>query len=268
MVLPPPCHGGRPDRDHTESLEIFAHACHGEGNTEAEAIPMHGYMIVIVHLTAALVAGGVIGLERTYNGRPAGFRTHTLVCMASSLLMLVTVYQLELLPTMPLQIIRIDPTRMAQGIMTGIGFLGAGVIVKERMSVRGLTTAASIWITAAIGILIGIGFYFAAAMGFIFTLGTLSAFRFIESTVPSLYYGRLLLRMQGKRTIDEDELLALIRDQGCAASRPSYHMQDRGESFEYQLTVRTRDRANFRRLADALAADDRAVEFNLMRFSD
>jgi putative Mg2+ transporter-C (MgtC) family protein len=229
---------------------------------------MHGYLIVIVHLTAALLAGGVIGLERTYNGRPAGFRTHTLVCMASSLLMLVTVYQLELLPTMPLQIIRIDPTRMAQGIMTGIGFLGAGVIVKERMSVRGLTTAASIWMTAAIGILIGIGFYFAAAMAFVLTLGALSVFRLIESKVPSLYYGRLIVRMRGKRKIEEGELLALIRDQGCSASRPSYHLQDSGESFEYTLTVRTRDRANFGRLADTLAADERAVEFNLVRISD
>src|SRR5437667_581423 len=71
--------------------------------------------------------------------------------------MLVTVYQNEWMTVMPLDAIRTDPTRMAQGIMTGIGFLGAGVIFKEGLTVRGLTTAASIWITAAIGILIGIG---------------------------------------------------------------------------------------------------------------
>jgi uncharacterized membrane protein YhiD involved in acid resistance len=64
----------------------------------------------------------------------------------------------------------IDPTRMAQGIMTGIGFLGAGVIVKEGLTVRGLTTAASIWVTAAIGILTGIGFYYAAGLGVVLTL--------------------------------------------------------------------------------------------------
>lgn len=229
---------------------------------------MYGYSIVILHLLAALAAGGIIGLERTYNGRPAGFRTHTLVCMASSLLMLVTVYQLELLPALPIQVVRIDPTRMAQGIMTGIGFLGAGVIVKERMSVRGLTTAASIWITATIGILIGIGFYFAAIMGVLLTLGTLSAFRFIESTFPSLHYGRLQLRMPGKSIITETQLLELIRNQGFASSRPSYHLQNSGETFEYHLTLRTRDRDNYRRLAEVLAENDQVLEFNIVRMGD
>lgn len=110
----------------------------------------------IVHLLGAVLAGGIIGAERSYHGRPAGFRTHSLVCMASSLLMLLTVYQIELLPNLPLESIRIDPTRMAQGIMTGIGFLGAGVIMREKLTIRGLTTAASIWMTASIGILIGV----------------------------------------------------------------------------------------------------------------
>jgi hypothetical protein len=99
---------------------------------------------ILVHMLSAVIAGGCIGLERSFHGRPAGFRTHTLVCLASSLLMLVTLYQWQWLPGVPLETIRTDPTRMAQGIMTGIGFLGAGVIFKEGLSVRGLTTAASI----------------------------------------------------------------------------------------------------------------------------
>src|SRR5439155_8403020 len=102
------------------------------------------------HLIVALAAGGLIGLERSYHGRPAGFRTHTLVCLASSALMLITVYQQQWFPGTVTQRVNLDPTRMAQGIMTGIGFLGAGVIFKEELTVRGLTTAASIWITAAI----------------------------------------------------------------------------------------------------------------------
>ena len=118
-----------------------------------------------IHLLCALGAGALIGLERSFHGRPAGFRTHTLVCVTSSLLMLVTLYQSEWLPGVPLEAVKMDPTRMAQGIMTGIGFLGAGVIYKEGASVRGLTTAASIWLTAAIGILFGIGFYFPAVLG-------------------------------------------------------------------------------------------------------
>jgi putative Mg2+ transporter-C (MgtC) family protein len=118
----------------------------------------HELMVMALRIVGALLIGGVIGLERSFDGRPAGFRTHSLVCIASALLMLVTVYQNEWMTQVALDAIRTDPTRMAQGIMTGIGFLGAGVIFKEGLTVRGLTTAASIWVTASIGILIGIGF--------------------------------------------------------------------------------------------------------------
>src|SRR5271157_3355909 len=138
-----------------------------------------------VHLMVAMIAGGLIGLERRYNGHAAGFRTLTLVCMASSLLMLLTIYQKEWFSQAMIETVRIDPTRMAQGIMTGIGFLGAGVIMKEGLSVRGLTTAASIWITAAIGILAGIGFYHAVALVTLLTLGTLSVYRVLEGRIPT-----------------------------------------------------------------------------------
>ena len=88
-------------------------------------------LVILVRVLAAVAVGAVIGFERSFHGRPAGFRTHALVCVASSLLMLVTVYQNQWMAIVPLDAIRTDPTRMAQGIMTGIGFLGAGVILKE-----------------------------------------------------------------------------------------------------------------------------------------
>src|SRR6476660_3780495 len=138
-----------------------------------------------LRIVGALLIGGMIGLERTFHGRPAGFRTHSLVSVASALLMLVTVYQSDWMTATPLDAIRTDPTRMAQGIMTGIGFLGAGVIFKEGLTVRGLTTAASIWVTAAIGILVGIGFWFAAIVGAVAVLTVLALFRYIETRLPS-----------------------------------------------------------------------------------
>jgi putative Mg2+ transporter-C (MgtC) family protein len=118
----------------------------------------HDDLVIIGRVMGALVIGALIGFERTFHGRPAGFRTHSLVCIASAILMIVTVYQNQWMTLLEHDAIRTDPTRMAQGIMTGIGFLGAGVIFKEGLTVRGLTTAASIWVTAAIGILVGIGF--------------------------------------------------------------------------------------------------------------
>lgn len=91
---------------------------------------------ILDRLLVAMVAGGLIGFERVYYGRPTCVRTHTLVCMASSLLMLVTIYQRDWFSGAMIETVRVDPTRMAQGIMTGIGFLGAGVIMKEGISNR------------------------------------------------------------------------------------------------------------------------------------
>jgi putative Mg2+ transporter-C (MgtC) family protein len=96
--------------------------------------------------------------------------------------------------------IRTDPTRMAQGIMTGIGFLGAGVIFKEGLTVRGLTTAASIWVTAAIGILVGIGFWFAAVAGALAALIVLALFRYIEAQLILKLHAYCLGSLQGLRT--------------------------------------------------------------------
>jgi putative Mg2+ transporter-C (MgtC) family protein len=91
----------------------------------------HDDLVIIGRVAGALAFGAMIGFERTFHGRPAGFRTHSLVCIASAILMIVTVYQNQWMTLLEHDAIRTDPTRMAQGIMTGIGFLGAGVIFSE-----------------------------------------------------------------------------------------------------------------------------------------
>ena len=226
------------------------------------------YLTILMHLGLSVLAGGLIGLERTYHGRPAGFRTHTLVCTASTLLMLLTVYQWELLKGAPLETVRVDPTRMAQGIMTGIGFLGAGVIMKEGLTVRGLTTAASIWITAAIGVLIGIGFYFPAVVATLVTLGTLSLFRWIEAIMPTLYYARLNVRFKRQETPAESELRDLISQQDFSVANLSYRLQEEGKFFEYQMTVRTQRKDNYRKLAETLTATEKVLEFEITPTGD
>jgi len=226
------------------------------------------YTVIPLNLAPALLAGALIGLERSYQGRPAGFRTHALACTASSLLMLLTVYQWELLAGAPMETVRVDPTRMAQGIMTGIGFLGAGVIVKEGLTVRGLTTAASIWMTASIGILIGIGFYFPAVIATLLTLGTLSLFRWIESIMPVQYYSRLEVRVRRHEPLAEDELRTLIKKHDFSVADLSYAQRDEGKVLEYTMTIRTSQRINVRRLIDKLAADARVVEYRLTPAGD
>lgn len=221
------------------------------------------YAYMTVHLLAALVAGGIIGLERSYHGREAGFRTHTLVCLSSSLLMLVTLYQSKWLPQLPPDMMRGDPTRMAQGIMTGIGFLGAGVIYKEDFSVRGLTTAASIWITSAIGILIGIGFYFPAALATILVLGTLSYFRHIEMRVPTQSYSHHYICFDRNHTMPEDELRALLAQHGFSVASIGYHVKNDGRLFEYRMLIRTSDAQNAARLAQTLRTLAPVREFRI-----
>ncbi len=223
---------------------------------------------MVFRIIAALAAGGLIGLERSHRGRPAGFRTHALVCLASSLLMLVTVYESHWFPRDSAARVMVDPTRMAQGIMTGIGFVGAGAIIKEGFTVRGLTTAASIWITAAIGILTGIGFYFAALIGTVLVLGTLSAFRWIEARLPSETYALFMVRFSRDAVIPESGLRALVESTGFSLHNLSYRLHGDVGQFEYRMVLRTLDAANARALSDKLRLDPSVLEFRIAPTGD
>jgi putative Mg2+ transporter-C (MgtC) family protein len=224
--------------------------------------------VILVRVLAAVAVGALIGFERTFHGRPAGFRTHALVCAASSLLMLVTVYQNEWMTVVPKDAIRTDPTRMAQGIMTGIGFHGAGVIFKEGLTVRGLTTAASIWVTAAIGILLGIGFHFAAAVGTVATLAVLSAFRFIEHRLPAEFYAHQSLTFERGAVMTEDELRRMLGEHGFTIANLSYHLTDGGKRFEYAMVIKSRDARNADALSRHLAKRADVLEFRIDPMGD
>ncbi|HET7752279.1 MAG TPA: MgtC/SapB family protein [Anaeromyxobacteraceae bacterium] len=220
------------------------------------------------HMLAALAAGAVIGTERSIHGRAAGFRTHTLVCMSASLLMLITVFESQWVPATSGDSVRIDPTRMAQGIMTGIGFLGAGVIFKEGITVRGLTTAASIWTTSAIGILMGTGLYAAGTLATVLTLGVLSIFRLIELRFPTQLYARHMLRFQRGEAMTEAEIRALLTKHGFKISDLSYAVLDSEQAFEYRMAISTLRGENMARLADTLQSLPRVRAFSISPSGD
>jgi len=225
-------------------------------------------LIIIGRIAGALVIGAMIGFERTFHGRPAGFRTHSLVCISSAMLMIVTVYQNQWMTMVTNDAIRTDPTRMAQGIMTGIGFLGAGVIFKEGLTVRGLTTAASIWTTAAIGILVGIGFWFAAIVGAAATLTVLALFRYIEARLPSEFYAHHLLRFERDRVIGESELRKLIGEHGFSIANLSSRLMEGGQQFEYRMTIKSRDRSAAETLSKYLRGLPDVLEFRITPTGD
>jgi putative Mg2+ transporter-C (MgtC) family protein len=145
---------------------------------------------ILIRLFLGALFGGLIGYERQEHGRPAGFRTHLLVCTASVLLMIVSEYY-QYLGTMNPSYVRVDPGRIAAGAITGVGFLGAGAILKIGVTVQGLTTAACIWIVSAIGLSVGSGLYFAGTVAFGITIFSLLMLRAVERRMSSLIFRTL-----------------------------------------------------------------------------
>ena len=113
---------------------------------------------IIYRLILSVLLGGFIGLERQIHQRAAGLRTHILVCLGSALIMLTSLYIFDIYKN----VANLDPARIAAGVITGIGFLGAGTIFRQKDQVMGLTTAASLWAVSAIGLAVGCGFLSAA----------------------------------------------------------------------------------------------------------
>ena len=118
----------------------------------------------LLRLSLAAVLGGMIGVERELREREAGLRTHLLVALGSALFTIVGAYGFHAFLDSGQSVVRADPTRIAAQIVTGIGFLGAGAIIRQGLSVRGLTTAATLWVVAAVGLAAGAGYYSAAVI--------------------------------------------------------------------------------------------------------
>ena len=166
--------------------------------------------LILLNLFGALLLGLMVGYERSYHGRAAGMRTYGLVCMASAALTLIGGYPNfwfgghggEMIGTS-------DPTRIIQGVVTGIGFLGAGVIMREGFNISGLTTAASIWASSAIGILVGVGFY-VAAMGLAFLCAmVMICLSRVEAFLPSRHAVAITMKFK-KDYIPQERALRQI----------------------------------------------------------
>jgi putative Mg2+ transporter-C (MgtC) family protein len=130
----------------------------------AASVPSLSWEEALLRLALAAALGGAVGIERELREREAGFRTHMLVSLGSALFTLASAYGFNDFLVHGGNLVRIDPTRIAAQIVTGIGFLGAGAIIRQGLSVRGLTTAATLWVVAAIGLTAGAGYYSAAVM--------------------------------------------------------------------------------------------------------
>ncbi len=172
-------------------------------------------LIVFANIFGALLLGLIVGYERTYHGRAAGMRTYGIVCMASCALTVFAGYPLhwyggQIVGTQVLA----DPTRVIQGIVTGVGFLGAGVIMKDGMNISGLTTAASIWASSAIGVLTGVGFYAAAILLTLLSAALMMWASKLELWLPTRPAIALTLRFKPGFTPRQETLVRVARERG------------------------------------------------------
>lgn len=193
---------------------------------------------IIFKLLLGTLLGGIIGFERQTHGRPAGFRTQLLVCVACVLIMMISESYYSQGQTNAAYA-RIDPTRLAAGAMTGVGFLGAGVILKTGVSIQGLTTAACIWIVSAIGLAIGAGQYLAGIAGFVITFFSLWVLRLFESRIPRMIYKYITLVTDERG--DEQTISSLFNERGFEIIKMDYKVKIPEKEKTFVFTVSAKD---------------------------
>lgn len=173
----------------------------GEGTIMESLI---SYQEIALRLGLAVLLGGIVGFERERHNRPAGFRTHVLVCVGSALIMLVSAY--GFVEEMANIGYVVDPSRIAAGVVTGIGFLGAGTILRHGNTITGLTTAATIWVVSGVGLAVGIGFYLGAVVTTLMVLFSLILLKGLEGSFARMKR----LRRLWVRGVDQPGLLGRI----------------------------------------------------------
>lgn len=219
-----------------------------------------------LNLAGALLLGMLIGYERSYHGRAAGMRLYALVCMASTAL---TVFAGQ--PAFwyggSAGAVQPDPTRVVQGVVTGIGFLGAGVIMKDGLSISGLTTAASIWAASAVGVLLGVGFYPAALLMAALCMLSMSLLQALEARLP----GRATLEVSVTFAVSGpppfEELVQIAEDRGYRVIKDSLRITFTDSRPQWRFSVVALDRARAAApaaLAAELAAADGVAGFGIV----
>ena len=209
---------------------------------------------IIIRLVLGGIIGGLIGFEREVHGRAAGFRTQLLVCVAAVLIMVTSenyyYYIRDIDPSL-----RIDPARLAAGALIGIGFLGAGVIIKSGYAVRGLTTAASIWIVSAIGLAIGGGLYLEGVVTAAITIIALTVLRVVERKITGLRFKTVSISTPLMEDT-EDTIASIITNCSFNIHTINYEKDRERKEITYHFAVSTRNRNNIRQLFNSLNSQE------------
>jgi len=194
-------------------------------------------VLIFLNLVGALALGLLVGYERSYRGRAAGMRTYGLVCMASAALTVIAGYPEHWYGGYTAVLAGADPTRIIQGIVTGIGFLCAGVIMKEGLNISGLTTSASIWAVSAIGILVGVGFYAAAILLAVLSAGCMIWITRIERVLPARHAIAIVLQFRKDFVPQEPELRRMALARGYEIASGSIAISSIDGSLEWRFVA-------------------------------
>ena len=208
---------------------------------------------ILVKLLLAALAGGLVGLERETHGRPAGMRTNLLVSVGACTMMIISeAFYIKYGMYGGDTALRLDPSRTAAQIVTGIGFLGAGVIIKEGVTVRGLTTAASLWAVAGVGMAFGMGYFVLGGISTVFIVGSLL---FIKKLDPYIKKDRYLTVTVTARNRDSlhDELNELISEHGYKIADISSQVDLQENEVFLKLVVTQQRKRIGRELSVAIA---------------
>ncbi len=211
----------------------------------------------LLRLALAAVAGGLIGLEREIRGRQAGFRTMMLVCVGCALAMLVSIEfaHRRWMPGAGSTFnINVDPARIAYSVMTGVGFLGAGTIIKHEASVRGLTTAAAMWCVAAIGLASGLGMYVVAIFAMLITLAALWLLDLVEEALPKVRYRTVVLRRPWRDGCI-DQTVARLRAAHLTVAEVNFDRRRDPSVVDIEVRIAFRDKAILAQLERELQQD-------------
>ncbi|MCK5505083.1 MAG: MgtC/SapB family protein [Thermodesulfovibrionia bacterium] len=202
---------------------------------------------MIIRLLLGALIGGIIGFERELHGRAAGFRTQLLVCVAAVLIMVISenyYFHLHNLDST----LRIDPARISAGALMGIGFLGAGVIIKSGYRVRGLTTAASIWIVSAIGLAIGGGLYLEGILTFTITIIVLVVLRIVERKIEIVRFKTIIVSTPINVDNAEETIKSTLSSCGFIILSVDYEKNRSHGENTYSFTVSTKNKAAIKQI--------------------
>ncbi|WP_346916914.1 MgtC/SapB family protein [Clostridium sp.] len=168
------------------------------------------YIVVLERLIVSVIVGGLVGYEREFKNSPAGFRTHILVCLGATIISLITEYDIQKMmiiaqnPTYS-GFIKVDIARLGAQVISGVGFLGAGTILRDKGSVRGLTTAATLWTVACLGLAVGRGLFALALTGAFIVFITLSLFKKADKVIQKEKKWRIrFMKKEKEDEVDED----------------------------------------------------------------